>query len=396
LPSPPSSSSAWLTLPGTVMTYNDQALLTETTYVHGPDGGGPIYDLIGTRGGSTLTIDDRLGVPAGTTVEGFQSLLTPPRPGHPRGLAALTMRVTTPPSGIEPAHSVAYYSLFDAATGAHILTSAPFDEGLLFDTPMAVVGESLRLVGCGAYVTVAPSGAVSNTPLPGLEGSESNSCPARAVSAVVNEEVLIYSGSEDCPTVYVTNVVTEGVISRSPCLLANTTHESPTFPAPAALSGSGDWFFDGAAYAAPNEPKFFSAATGAQLEPDGTFALENSGVLGGIRSNVVLIDSSIGSAEGGNSYFVSISSWLPAFTASSEQSFRAFGMADDDAWVEGAAGRVVINALTGLPLATGWSLFPEAGGTGWTLAGESTGACCSSEYLLRGSETMLAAHAVEP
>jgi hypothetical protein len=387
-PLPPQAT--WLTLPGSVATYNDLVLLAETTYVHGPNGGGPVYDLVPTRGGPTLTIDDRLGVPSGTTVEGFQSLLTPPLAGHSSGLAVLTMRVTTPANGIQPAHSVAYYSLFDAATGAHILTSAPFAEGVLPDTPVAVIGTSLRLVGCNASVTVTPTGTVSEKPLPGAGGSESDSCTPRAASAVVNSEILIYSESNGCPTVYVTNVVTEGVVSRSPCLRARIVHEPPTFPAPAAFSGSRDWFFDGTAYSVPNEPRFFSAATGAPIEPEGVFALETSEVLGGIRSSTALINS----GAGGSSYFVSTSSWLPVFTAGREQSFRAFGIADDDAWVEGAAGRVVISALTGTLLASSWSVFPEAGGAGWTLAGESTGACCSSEYLLRSSETLLAAQNV--
>jgi hypothetical protein len=394
-PPPPPSPSPWLTLPGTVVTYNDLALLTETSYVRGPNGGGPIYDLVGTHGGVTIPIDDRLGTPPSTTVEGLQSLLTPPMAGHPSGIAALVMRVTTPAIGIEPARSSAYYSLFDAATGTHILTSGPFEEGPLFEEPVAVVGESLRFVGCGSYVTIAPSGAVNKTPLPGSKGPEPENCTLRAVSAVINEQVLIYSQVEGCPTVYVTNVITEGTISHSPCLSANTVHDVPTpAPAPAALSGSDDWFFDGAAYAAPNEEKFFSATTGAVLEPEGTFALEHSDVLGGIRSSVALIDSDIGFAAGGPSYFVSTSSWLPVFTANNELGFRAFGIADNDAWVEGAAGRVVISTLTGTLLATGWNLFPEAGGAGWTLAAESNGACCDTEYLLRSSEPMLAVGAL--
>ncbi len=385
-----SPNPQWITLPGNVIAYNEDAILTEDGYVHGDSGGGPIYHLVGTRHGSPITIDARVGVHPSTTVEGSQSLLTPPLPGHPRGLAVLTMRVTTPAIGIEPARSSAYYSLFDAATGAHILTSGPFEEGPLFDEPVAVVDESLRFVGCGSYVTIAPSGAVSKTLLPGSKSLEPEDCTPRAVSAVVNEQVLIYSEVEGCPTVYVTNVVSEGTISHSPCLSANTIHEVPTpAPMPAARSGSDDWFFNGAAYAATDEQRFFSAATGVPLEPESTFALEDSGVLGGVRSNVVLID-------GGDSYFVSTSSWLPVFTASSAQSFQAFGIADDDAWVEGAAGRVVISALTGAPLATGWSVFPEAGGTGWTLVGESTGACCSSEYLLRGTGTMLASLRTAP
>jgi hypothetical protein len=260
---------------------------------------------------------------------------------------------------------------------------------------MAVVGASLRLIGCGVSVTVAPSGAVSSIPLPGSEGAERNACTPTAVSAVVNAEILIYSESNGCPTVYVMNVITEGVISHSPCLRPRIIHDSPTFPAPAALPAAHDWFFDGTAYAARNEPRFFSAATGAPLESEGTFALDTSDVLGGVRSSTVLIDSDIGFAAGGPSYFVSTSSWLPAFTAGREQGFRAFGIADNDAWVEGAAGRVVISTLTGASLASGWSTFPEAGGAGWTLTGESTGACCSSEYLLRSSKSLLAAQAAE-
>ena len=382
---------SWLTLPGTVTAFNELVLLTETTYVHGPGGGGPIYDLVGTQGGAVISIDDRSGVPSGTEIEGGSSMLTPPLPGHPHGIVVLTMRVSTPASGIEPEHSSGYYSLFDAATGAHISTSAPFEIGLLDAAPVAVVGESLRLIDCNAYFTVSPTGTVSESPLPGPASPEQDNCARRGASAVVNEEMLIYSYSETCPTVYVSNVVTEAVVSRSPCLRTNIEHSTPTLPAAAATSGSRDWFFNGAVYGVEDEPRLFSAATGAPLEAGGTFALEDGEALGGVRSSVALINWG-----DGDSYFVSTSTGLPVFTADGEEHFSASGIADNDAWVEGSAGRVVISGVTGGLLASTWKVYPVAGGTGWTLATEANGACCNSEFLLRSREPMLAAHGDEP
>jgi hypothetical protein len=382
----------WLTLPGTVVAYNEEAILTEDGYVHGDNGGGPTYHLVGTRTGYPITIDDQTGLPAGTTAEGFEPLLTPPIAGHPSGLAILPLRVKTPPIGINPETGAGYFSVFDAATGAHLLTSAAFSEALLFGTPVAYLNGDLRLAGCGGYVTITPAGAVSNVAFP---PSSSDTGPSCVVSAVVNDEILVYSPLESCESVYVSNVVTQEIVSRSPCLPADDRTTSDISPVP--LPGSGDWFFNGSAYAAPNAHTFFSAATGSTLEPEDAFSLETSEVLGGIRSNVALIDPSIGDPDvGGPSYFVSTSSWQPVFTASSAQRFRAFGIADDDAWVESAAGRIVISALTGSTLASNWHVMPEAGGAGWTLAGESTGGCCSSEYLLRSKGTMLASLGTAP
>ncbi len=389
----PSLNPQWITLPGSVVAYNEDAILTEDGYVHGDSGGGPIYHLIGTRHGSPITIDDRVGPPKGTLIEGFQTLLTPPVAGHPSGLAILLLRVKTPASGINPETGAGYFSVFDAATGTHLLTSAPFSEALLFSMPVAYVNGDLRLAGCGNYTTITPAGTVSEVPFPA--GSPEPGGASCVVSAVVDDEILIYSPAESCESVYVSNVVTQAIVSRSPCLRDDDRSTSDITPVP--LPGSGDWFFNGSAYVAPDMPAFSSAATGSPLEPEGEFSLETSDALGGIRSNVALLDSSIQDPrDGAPSYFVSTSSWQPVFTASGAQSFSAFGIADDDAWVEAAAGRIVIDALTGSTLADSWHVMPEAGGTGWTLAGESTGACCSSEYLLRSTGTMLASLGTAP
>ena len=380
-----SSIPRWITLPGSVVAYNEDAILTEDGYVHGDNGGGPIYHLVGTRAGLSIAINDAVGLPVGTSAEGFQPFLTQPLPGHPGGLVILPLRVKTPPSGINPETSTGYFSVFDATTGAHLVTSAPFSEAALFNTPVAYINGDLRLAGCGGYTTISPAGTVSGVPFPPGSPDTGPSC---AASAVVDNEILVYSPNEGCEAVYVSNVVTQSIVSQSPCLPSEDRSPSDITSVP--LPGSGDWFFNGTAYGAQFARGIFSAATGSPLEPEGELALEKFDILAGIRSSVVLVDASISDpGVGGPSYFVSTSTWQPVFTATSAQRFRAFGLADNDAWVEGAAGRIVINALTGSTVASHWNVLPEAGGAGWTIAGESTGACCSSEYLLRSKGTML-------
>jgi hypothetical protein len=387
-----SPTPQWLTLPGTVIGYNEDAILTEDSYVHGDNGGGPIYHVVGTRAGLPIAINDVAGLPAGTSAEGFPPFLTQPQPEHPRGLVVLPLRVKTPPSGINPEMNRGYFSVFDATTGAHLITSAPFSEAALFNTPVAYINGSLRLAGCGGYTTITPAGAVSEVSF--LPGSPDTG-PSCAASAVVDNEILVYSPNEECEAVYVSNVVTQSIVSQSPCLPSEDRSPSDITSVP--LPGSGDWFFNGTAYGAQFARGIFSAATGSPFEPEGELALEKFDILAGVRSSVVLVDASISDpGVDGPSYFVSTSTWQPVFTATNAQRFRAFGLADNDAWVEGAAGRIVINALTGSTVASHWNVLPEAGGAGWTLAGESTGACCSSEYLLRSKGTMLASLRIAP
>ncbi len=370
-PGPVSTKPLWVSLPGTVIAHNEDALLMEDGFVHGPFGG-TVFHLIGTRSGDPITINVGTGIPPGDSVEGGTGFLTEPGPGHPNGLAILTARVTTPASGLNPATTSEYFSVFDAATGVHVLLSAPFPVGAAEGPAVAYVGGAVRFAGC-EYTTVTDSGVVSHVPFP-PGGSEPGSAACKA-SAVVNNEILIYSPEEACESVYVSNVITQATVSRSPCL-TSTAGRIP-----------GEWFFNGAAYGVPDATTFFSAATGAALEPLSEFPFEaqRTYALGGIRSDVALLYS----AAGGPSYFVSTSTWQPVFTASSEQRFTPVAIADDDAWVEAAVGHIIIDARTGATVANDWRIVPEAGGPGWTLAVEPQ-VCCSSEYLLRSNGTLLA------
>jgi hypothetical protein len=361
------------------MTYTDDVILTRDSFL-GPSGRGedpPIYYLTGTRAGPFISIDGRAGLPSGTDVQGEGQLLTTPAPGHPRGLAILVLRVTTPPSGIDPERTQEYFSVFDGASGDHLLTSAPFDPGAIEYLPVAYDGGALRSAGCGRYSSVDEAGHVSYVPFPG-HGTQpgTESC---AATTPVDGKILIagYDQEPDaCPTVYVSDVVTQTTISKSPCLRQ--------------VDVTTGWFFDGSAYGVRGTPAVFSAADGSQLTSDGEFSIdEHQAVfLGGIRSAVALVYPD--SPGYGSSYFIATSSWQPVFVASPDQGFTPYGIADGYAWVDAAGGRVVIDARTGSTVASDWRIYPFAGGLGWTLASESD-VCCDSEYLLRSDDTMLSA-----
>jgi hypothetical protein len=378
-PGPQPASDEWISLPGSVMTYTDDVILTRDSFLDSAGGGEnpPVYYLTGTRSGPFISIDGRNGVPSGTDVQGEGQLLTPPVPGHPRGLAILVVRVTTPPSGIDPARTQEYFSVFDAASGDHLLTSAPFDPNAIEYLPVAYEGGALRSAGCGRYSTVDQAGHVSYVPFPG-HGTQSGteSC---AATTPVDGKILIegYDQAPDaCPTVYVSDVVTQTTISKSPCLRQ--------------VSVTSGWFFDGSAYGVRDTPVVFSAADGSRLTSDHEFDIDQDQAvfLNGIRSGLTLVYPD--SAGYGSSYFVSSSSWQPVFVATPDQAFTPYGIADGYAWVDASGGRVVIDARTGSTVAAHWRIYPFAGGAGWTLASESD-VCCDREYLLRSDGTMLSA-----
>ncbi len=354
--------------------YNEQVLLTEDTVLQGEFGTiPPIYHLIGTRSEQSVTINAAEGTPAGTTVSGQQALLTAPEAAHPDGLAVFTLRVSTPPSGITPEQSVGYFSVFDAQTGAHVSLSAPFNVEWLQGGLVAYTGGAIRFADCISFTTITQAGTMTQVPLPGTGGAYI-AVPC-VTGHVVNNKALIVSSGEACESIYVVDVVTEATLSQSPCI-------SELYPK------LGGWMFNGDVYGIPGTPNFFSAATGQPIQ--GAAKTEGTNALTGVRSDLVLANSS-----NGPSYFLSTSSWQQVFGAPSEDAFRAYGMADDDVWVEGAAGRVVIDGRTGATLATSWQVAPEAGGTGWTVAYHPD-ICCISEYLLRSNGTMLESNASAP
>lgn len=374
------SAARWIRLPGSVLAHTDDALLTRDS-VLSPSGGGdvpPVYHVLGTRAGPDVIIDGRSGVPPGTTAEGDEQLLTPPTSGHPLGLAVLLLRVTTPASGINPEQAHGYFSVFDAATGTHLFTSAPFDANsdALGSQPVAYVDGSVRLAGC-EYTTVNAAGNISHTPFPG-HGTDPGTESCRA-SDVVDGRILIagYDQAPDaCPTVYVSDVISQGTLSQSPCL---ETVDNPSA-----------WLFNGGAYGVWNTPTIFAASNSSPLTAPNEFDISegHAAFLGGVRSDLVLVYPDHGEDGDGPSYFVSTSSWQPVFTAAPDQVFTPYGIADDYAWVDGPAGRVVVDARTGSEVAADWRVYPEAGGTGWTLASEND-VCCDREYLLRSNGTLL-------
>ena len=343
--------------------------MTQATYLvsKGESATPPLFYLVGTRSGLPFRIDGRAGIASSMRVQGLSELLTPPAVGHPDGFAVITLAATTPPNGINPEKTNGYFSVFDAATGRHLFTSAPVSVSVLSATPIALVKDELRLASC-EYINVSRSGAVGHVAFPGEQIE--NEGPACIASPVVAGKIIIYgSGNGTCPTAFVSDVNSETTVSRSPCLSDLDR-------------GRDHGFFNGSAYGIEDVPNFISAATGSPLAAEGTFKPSQgfARFLAGPRSDIVLMYST---ALPSPAYFVSTSNWQPVFTASSEQSFTPFGIADDDAWVEGAAGRVVIDARTGRTVAHGWGTFPEAGGAGWTLT-VAPDVCCSHEYLVRG------------
>lgn len=376
----PPQPSQWITLPGTMLSYTDVAVLTAEDF-NGFTGGGVLWAL-GTRSGGPVEINFREGLPAGTADEVMGTLMTDPAPQHPLGLAVITLEVTFPQSGINPPHSVGYFSVFDAATGSHILTSAPFNWESASGSLIGYVHGDVR-VGTVEFTTIDPAGHVSETAYPGEPGTPGYS-GSRVMGPPVAGRVLIggYSQPEDeCATVYVVEVATEATLSQTPCL-------------PNININPSDYYFDGSVFGVPGTPAFFRA-TGGQLTGAGELGPSKSGsfINPGARSDLTVVQNE------GYSYFVSTSSWTTVFTATPEQTFTPYGVADDDVWVDTShwegveyiGGHIVIDGHTGAQLSDNWKVYPIAGGEGWTLT-STPDTCCTSlyEYLLRSTGTLLA------
>jgi hypothetical protein len=125
----------------------------------------------------------------------------------------------------------------------------------------------------------------------------------------------------------------------------------------------------------------FSAATGEQLTALPQYERSQIEFLGSTRSDVIYAGTPID----GRASFVSTSTWQPVFATGEGQSFVPAGIADNLAWGDGPAGRIVIETHTGEQVASDWRVYPQAGGAGWTLVTEDTGSsCCAHQWLLRG------------
>jgi hypothetical protein len=367
----------WISLDGTVLAHNDTALLTAENFL-----GSAFTHLwsIGTRSGATVVIDLSKGIPGGTTSAVDGALVTAPSSGHPYGLAVVLLGVSFPQNGINPPYSHAYFSVFDAQSGKHLATSAPFDAG---GTPVAYINGAVRLAG-GDFATVDQAGHVSQAQLPGT-GSF-------VVSPPVSGRVLVEGyaqPSDGCPTVFVVDVATEATVSQSPCIhdIYNRNYSN--------------FYFDGLAFGVPNASRFFLAATAQPLTPPGQLGpdafetgTETAGFLNpGPRSDLTVVQN----GASGYSYVISTTTWQTVFTATPSQTFNALGVADDDVWVDTShwegvdypGGPIVIDGHNGHEVASGWTVYPVAGGAGWTLA-SAREVCCSREYLLRSSGTLLA------
>jgi hypothetical protein len=392
-PRPRPSSPAWITLPGTVQSYSDAALLAAENF-DGFTGGGFLW-AIGTRSGGPVKIDYTQGIPAGTSSEVADTLMTEPVAGHTLGLAVIALLVTFPQNGINPPHTDGYFSVFDAATGARLVTSAPVSEESVRGELLGYLAGNIRLEAGGPtigsnddFATVTPTGGVTRAPFPGVEGT-----PGYPGSSVLGPpvagRVLVGGYSEpmdECPTIWVVNIATQAVVSQTPCL--------PDFADP--FSGV---YFDGSAIGVPGAAAFLSATGGqltaaGQLDQNASKTSEPASFMNrGVRSDLTVVQND------GYSYFVSTTNWATVFTATPEQTFMPYGIADDDVWVDTShwdaeeyiGGAIVIDGHTGREVASSWKVFPVTGGKGWTLTSENSGdACCASEFLLRSSGPLLA------
>ena len=374
---------AWLTLPGTMLSYSDVAVLTAEDF-NGFTGGGILWAL-GTRSGGPVEIHFREGLPASTSDEVMSTLMTDAAPEHPLGLAVITLKVTFPQSGINPPHSVGYFSVFDASTGDHISTSASFNWESIDGSLIGYVKDDVR-VGTEEFTTIDPAGHVSETAYPGEPRT-----PGYPGSSVVGPPVagrILIGGygqpGDECPIVYVVEVATEKTLSQTPCLPKGISIDN---------GKSSNYYFDGSVFGVPDTPAFFRA-TGGQLTGAGQLGNESASfIYPGARSDLTVVQNE------GFSYFVSINSWTTVFTATPEQTFAPYGIADDDVWVDTShwegveyiGGHIVINGHTGAQLSGNWKVYPIAGGEGWTLTSTPDTCCTSkSEYLLRSTGTLLA------
>lgn len=379
-PAPPAPSSTWLSLPGTALATGNAALLLAEDG-NGFTGGGYLW-AIGTSSGELVRISLPEGLPPGTTPEVSGSMVTEPSAGHPLGLAVVLLDVTFPEEGINPRHDEGYYSVFDIATGQHISTSAPFDAELAHGGGLVgYFGGNIRLID-EDFVTIDAAGDVTHAPLP--------AAGAFPVGPPVAGHVLLedYDQPNDvCPTAYVVDVATGTLLSKTPCI--------------GRIDGQNyaNVYFDGSVVGVPSANAFF--ASGPLTAPGqlGSNEGDTEFIGAGARSDLTVVQNA------GYSYFISTSTWQTVFTATPNQPFTVLGVADDDVWVdtshwegdEYVGGRIVIDGHTGAQIAAGWSVFPIAGGAGWTLASTDEGDClCASDYLLRSAGPLVASLAPVP
>ena len=356
------------------------ALLTDGSFLDAENSSSdPTVDIVTTRSGNVSTIDGADGMPSGTHTLIDESYLTEPSAGYPLGLVVLVLAVRFPADGINPAYTRGYYSVFDASTEQRLSTSAPFDESQVYNSEFLGFDNGDIRLAYNDFITVDAAGNITHTPFPG-GGSGETATGSFVESPPVDGRILVegYADAEgECPTVWAVDVATLQTLSSTGCL--HDTNDR----------NFGDWYFDGSVYGVPAHAAFVSATTGADITTAGELGPDGSGAFTqGVRSDVALF-------QNGKSYFVSTSTWNPVFIAGASQGFTAYGIADDDAWVDAAGGRIVIDAKTGRTLYKGWRVFPVYGGSGWTVA-STLDVCCETQYLLRSQGTLVAALPTTP
>lgn len=397
-PKPPVQPSKWMRLPGGVLSYTDDAVLTTGSVLSSQPDDDVVW-AVGTRSGKPVAIDYSLGTPRDASIRVPGQLLTEPSPGHPLGLAVLTLDVA--PSEDDSFDPYGAFSVFDTATGQRLTTSARFDPDSVSGDLVGYIDGKVRIAG-DDFATVDAAGRVTHSPLPGKQGDDFTSGPF-VEGPPVNGRVLVAGYDEDpnwepsgepdeepdeCPMMYVVDVATQATLSKTPCL-----HDHFN-------SNYSDFYFDGSVFAKPGTSTFFSAATGQPVSAagqlgDDTFVSGSSSAIflnPGARSDLTIVQNH------GYTYFVSTTSWQTLFATTPDEPLTGYGIADDDVWIdtyhwEGTdydGERLVIDGHDGRVLARDWDVLPVAGGSGWTLA-RTNGVCCDRTYLLRSSAPLVSA-----
>lgn len=391
-PAVSANGSQWLTLPGQMVADTDSALLLS--------GGSATsqYTLIGTTSQWQRTLaPGPVLAPAVIDNNGSyeeDAVLTAADAGYPDGTTLMSVAATAPASGLTPANDSYYLLQFNNETGALVtkvdLGTASFNQE---PVPVATGNGYASVVGTTSgtivleLVSLASGKVTARRTIPSADYDDSY---GRYVLLTIERPVC------DLLDVYDT-----ATLSR---VSANRICIPGGVPAGQVFGGVATGHFLSATeysgQADPNEDSFpFSVMTGAQLGRDLPASGAGLEETVGPRSTLgIAWDSTLNGGTPADAGFYQVATWSRVFRVHNSQAlgFSCAGIADNDVWVTTTSGNIVVNGFTGTQIASGWQLYPVAGGVGWTVFDGPQSSSGQQQYLLRSTQPAVNALASAP
>ena len=389
----PGGSAQWVTLPGTMVSHTDNALLLS-------DGASTTqYTLIGATGQWLRTLKPSPALAPATidNNEGYDegAVLTQAVPQYPDGTTLVSAAATTPANGLT-AETDRYYLLqFNNATG-NLITKANLGAANLDQEPVPVVtsDNSASVVG-----TTSSSVVMERVSLASGKVEARVTIPNADYNDSYGKYVLLTIEKPVCDLLDVFDATTLSRISTNRICIPGGV------PADQVFGGVAKGFFLSATQysgqADQNANSYpFSVTTGARLGHALPKAFGGLQETVGPRSTIAVAWDS-GSDQGmpmADAGFYQETTWSLVYRVHNSQglSFSCSGIADNDIWVTTTSGNIVVNGLTGAQIESGWKLYPVAGGTGWTVFDGPQSNGSPQQYLLRSTQPAVNALASAP